>query len=206
MFEKGLSFFPGISVVSQPGPYDGGTDGDRIGELLRFVPLLREIQEPECAVAAAVERAGNLVLRLVCPRYRMKFLKYNRGYNRIDAALARPDAPDLIESSIYELGPVKGVLEKVEPGLKVQKSGRTTGITRGEIVGTGVTVKVEVSDGEIGWFEDQVVSDMKCRGGDSGSLVLDEQMRAVGLLFAGSDTVCVFNPIVEVLNRLNVVF
>ena len=40
--------------------------------------------------------------------------------------------------------------------------------------------------------------------GDSGSIVVDENLRAVGLLFAGSDQATLINPIVNVLKTLQV--
>ena len=43
---------------------------------------------------------------------------------------------------------------------------------------------------------------MKSKAGDSGSLVLDEENRAVGLLFAGSEEFTVINPIKTVLDKL----
>ena len=41
-------------------------------------------------------------------------------------------------------------------------------------------------------------------GGDSGSLVLNDQKQAVGLLFAGSDAVTILNPIEKVCDALGV--
>jgi hypothetical protein len=42
------------------------------------------------------------------------------------------------------------------------------------------------------------------QGGDSGSVVLDMNKRAVGLLFAGSSTATVMNPLPLVLDALQV--
>ena len=41
-------------------------------------------------------------------------------------------------------------------------------------------------------------------GGDSGSAVLDMNKRVVGLLFAGSDSTTIMNPIQLVLDALQV--
>ena len=41
-------------------------------------------------------------------------------------------------------------------------------------------------------------------GGDSGALVLDMQLQAVGLLFAGSPATTLINPIQSVLDALHV--
>ncbi len=54
------------------------------------------------------------------------------------------------------------------------------------------------------WFSDQVVAEMDSQPGDSGALILDLNRKAVGLLFAGSDKLTVFNRISTVLDRLEV--
>ncbi|WP_027717149.1 hypothetical protein [Desulfovirgula thermocuniculi] len=189
--------------VLQPGPYDGGGAGDRIGTLLRFAPLVRAVQEADCPVAAAVVRAGNRLIRGVRPHYELKMFKRYQGANVIDAALALPDAPDLVEEEILEVGRVEG-LAQASPGLKVLKSGRTSGLTAGTVTAVSVTLEVDVGDNAKGWFTDQVVTDMNSQPGDSGSLVLDERQRAVGLLFAGSEKYTIFNRIDQVLSRLEV--
>jgi len=48
------------------------------------------------------------------------------------------------------------------------------------------------------------VADLQSAGGDSGSLVLDEENRAVGLLFAGSEKYTIINQINHVLDQLGV--
>ncbi|OAT82959.1 hypothetical protein [Desulfotomaculum copahuensis] len=187
--------------VLQPGPHDGGQAKDRIAALLRFSPLLRSVQEIECPVAAAVVRAGNLALRTIRPNYELKMLKRYQGANIIDAAVARPDDPGLIDEQIMEIGRLEGVAE-TEPGGAVRKSGRTSGLSEGTVTALGVTLEVEIGENDKGWFTDQVVSDMLSRPGDSGSLVLDTENRAAGLLFAGSEKYTVFNRIDQVLSRL----
>jgi hypothetical protein len=42
------------------------------------------------------------------------------------------------------------------------------------------------------------------QGGDSGSLVLDEKNKAIGLLFAGSPFITICSPIEMVLEQLKV--
>jgi hypothetical protein len=51
---------------------------------------------------------------------------------------------------------------------------------------------------------DQIVTSNISQGGDSGSLVLDENNNAVGLLFAGSDKATIFNRIQNVFRELKV--
>jgi hypothetical protein len=58
--------------------------------------------------------------------------------------------------------------------------------------------------GKIGTFKDQLMSGAMSAGGDSGSAVLDMQKRVVGLLYAGSDSTTIMNPIQFVLDALQV--
>jgi len=192
-------------AILQPGPYDGGKPSDKIAELLRFVPLIRSAQPAECPVAASVASLGNRFIKLIRPAYEMRFYKYSSSTNIVDCAVAKPVKNSLISEEIVELGAVSGVREAQE-GMWVQKSGRTTGVTSGQITAMGVTLKVSLSDEESGWFSDQVVSDVICQPGDSGSLIIDKENKAVGLLFAGSDTHCIFNRIQNVLNLLEIEF
>jgi len=190
--------------VLQPGTYDGGTMADRIGELVRYVPLLRPVEEASCPLARRAAAAGTLALRAVgLKRYRVRVFRTLEAVNLVDAALARPDRPELVRPEIYEVGPVRGLAE-VEPGTPVLKSGRTSGVTRGRVTAIGATLQIALGNDEILWFEDQAVSEMLSQAGDSGSLVLDEDHRAVGLLFAGSERYTIFNPIQNVLQRLGV--
>lgn len=190
-------------AIYQPGVYDGGNQSDRIATLYKFIPLQRQAGESQCPVAAGVAGLGNALIRLVRPNYQMKLVKFYNTPNIIDAALARPDDPGLIEDDILEIGRIDGV-KTVGMEDKVQKSGRSSGLSSGEVTALGVTLQVQLNDSEYGLFSDQVVCDMKSQGGDSGSLVLDKSRRAVGLLFAGSDSFTVFNNINNVLSALEV--
>lgn len=191
--------------ILQPGPYDSGTLKDRIGALERFVPL-RESEIPaDCPVAAGIARSGNLFLQLFRPDYRLRMVKQLAAENVVDCALARPDSPDMVNPAVFEIGEVTGVAE-IKPGQVVQKSGRTSGVTRGTVKTVGTALRVEMKDKESILFSDQVVADMVSQPGDSGSLVLDEERRAVGLLFAGSEKVTVFNRIQNVIEKLVIEF
>jgi hypothetical protein len=80
--------------------------------------------------------------------------------------------------------------------MSVRKSGRTTGFSTGEIQVLDATVNVSYGTGRVAQFENQIVTDPISQGGDSGSLlVAGDALRAVGLLFAGSDQTTIHNPI-----------
>lgn len=164
--------------IFQPGSYDGGTSKDVIANLYRFIPII-------------YEEKGNSGGK--------------RGSsNRVDAAVAKPVSTECIDPDIIEIGMVTGVL-KPELNMKVQKSGRTSGLTSGHVRVLHTTLKVDMDDNRYAVFEDQVVTDMVSKPGDSGSLVVTENGEAIGLLFAGSDRSAIFSPIQNVLSALDVV-
>lgn len=104
----------------------------------------------------------------------------------------------------------------MDEGLLVQKVGRTTGETRGRVTAFELdNVVVEYDIGNIR-FDDQIEiegagNDAFSDGGDSGSLIVDQNCGAVALLFAGGDTggsngkgLTYGNPIQAVLDALKV--
>lgn len=127
---------------------------------------------------------------------------FDKEPNLIDSALARPRNVHLVKPEIMMVGLPQGVA-KAKLGMSIQKSGRTTGYTTGKIKDTSATVKVNY-DNKAALFRNQILTTNMSQGGDSGSLVLDMEKRAVGLLFAGSELVTILNPIAAVLSLLNV--
>jgi hypothetical protein len=133
--------------------------------------------------------------------------------SNVDAAIAEL-RPGLMDETgvIMDIGvPSAATLAPAVP-LAVQKSGRTTGRTTGTIssINTNVVVQYQESCG-IGKkftvsYSNQIVinSSTFSAGGDSGSLILanDGSFSPVGLLFAGSSTTTIANPINEVLARV----
>ena len=125
--------------------------------------------------------------------------KAGRGpVNVIDSALAIPLDPGYVTDSIVGLGRVSGTAD-ARPGMRVYKSGRSTGVTSGQIVSIGNTIKVANEEKNY-VFEEQIGIAAKSGGGDSGSLFVNGQGRAVGLLFAGGDNITYANPIGRVLD------
>lgn len=122
--------------------------------------------------------------------------------NRIDAALAVPVERGLVTGSILGLGPVRST-ETAKPGTQIFKSGRSSGVTRGPVFTVGTTIRVESED-KIYIFEDQMGIISRSEPGDSGSLVVSQHGKAVGLLFAGSGKYSFANPINSVLEFFNV--
>jgi hypothetical protein len=94
-------------------------------------------------------------------------------------------------------------------GMAVKKSGRTTGVTNGNITAVSATIDVSLGSGKTARFVDQIVVGPGnfIAAGDSGSLMVEDVVanpRAVGLLFAGSSTTAIANPIDDVLDSFGV--
>jgi hypothetical protein len=192
-------------AILQPGRADGGQlNADTIGTLLRFEPIRFNETQATCDLALAFAQLGNMAARVMGSKHRVKaFYSDPEASNLVDAALARPADDREVVDEILELGPVNGALP-AELGMNVRKSGRTTGLTSGRIVVLNVTVDVDYGNGNAR-FEDQIVSTPMSQPGDSGSLlVAGEALKAVGLLFAGSDQATLYNPIAHVQSALGI--
>ncbi len=134
--------------------------------------------------------------------------------NTMDAAIARVHNETDCNNHILHVGQVIGVDEPTRE-TPVQKVGRTTGLTHGVIEDIHFQWQFTYEKdqhGDVGrvGFRDQVLINRINASappfsakGDSGALVLDQNMHAIGLLFAGSSQVSVCNPLPAVLNRLN---
>lgn len=189
--------------VYQPGSYDGGTEADLIGHLERFVPIYRYNRDVQCSLAALGLKAANAMIHTIRPYYQFKLERLGHS-NLVDCALARPVAPDQIAPEIIDIGKITGIAE-AKPGQSVKKSGRTSGLTEGKVSAVKVTLNVAMGSGsDVVQFQNQVMAELKSAPGDSGSLIVDSDNRAVGLLFAGSSDHTVFNPIQSVLDQLGV--
>lgn len=192
--------------VLQPGAADGGVvERDKIGSLDRFIPIQMSGRIPACLATRSVESAMNKWLSVTGSLVRVEVVakSLTDSANLVDAALARPLNPRLITEEILGLGKVRGIHE-ADLGVRVRKSGRTTGVTEGEIQVVDATVNVVYSGNVTATFTDQVFTGRMGAGGDSGSLLVDENMNAVGLLFAGSDKSTIYNKISNVVRMLGV--
>lgn len=196
---------PGDAIV-QPGPIDGGsTGGDTIATLLRFCPIEFSNAPGVCNLANAYAELGNTIASVLGSKHRVNTFQSNpQAVNQVDAAVARPVSDGDILDEILEIGAVEGTVGAAL-GMSVRKSGRTTGFTTGQITVINATVDVSYGGGRVARFENQLVSGPMSQGGDSGSLlVAGDSLKAVGLLFAGSNQTTIFNPIQAVLDCLEI--
>jgi hypothetical protein len=165
--------------IIQPGQADKGcrsTAADKIGTLAAFVPL--------------------------------KFAK--TATNTVDAA-----AGAVTTATVKNATPANGygtpssTTKTATLNMAVQKYGRTTVLTHGKVTGLDATILVNYSNNHKATFVHQVVisntGGTSFSGpGDSGSLIVTDNAskNPVGLLFAGSATTTIANPIRTVLNAL----
>ncbi|MDD1665546.1 MAG: S1 family peptidase [Methanomicrobiales archaeon] len=193
-------------VILQPGPYDGGNQAtDTIAELARFVPIAFLEPEPpsDCAIGNGIAAFANLLARAVGSQTRLRAVRIQAEENLVDAAIARPLNVGDLRADILEIGTISGTRQG-ELGMAIRKSGRTTGLTTGEVEQVDVTVDVDYGGGRTARFTDQLLAGAMSQGGDSGSAVLDTGNNLVGLLFAGSDTTTIINRIEHVFTALQV--
>jgi hypothetical protein len=180
--------------ILQPGPYDGGSSADRIATLEQFIPIGFGGSIPGCSPLA-------FLMRLLGPAPTPKINE--PGNNTVDCAIAKPLSANLVDPNILNIGIPTGA-GTATLGTQVQKSGRTTGFTQDQITQIDVTVSVSYGGSQVAIFTNQLMAGAMSQGGDSGSAVLDMNKQVVGLLFAGSDTTTIMNPIQLVLEALQV--
>jgi len=190
--------------ILQPGPYDGGRyPEDHIADLEQFVPINISGLPSECPIATGTADFLNSIARLFGSNVQLQAIDRRQKENLVDAAIARPLNPGDVKDEILQIGTIQGAAEGIL-GMAIKKSGRTTGLTTGEIQQVDVTVNVQYGEGQIARFADQLMAGAMSQGGDSGSAVLDESNHLVGLLFAGSDTTTIMNRIQNVFSALGV--
>lgn len=220
-------------AIYQPGPYDGGRADDKVAELADFIPikftgsnlvdcaLARFTSDPvppsppapdpdptppsppeedsKCPVANLLATIINFPAKLFGRQTRLKAV-------RPRAVEVKASATEGVE---YDNTPLNlGVtitrqIAEVSVGDTVQKSGRTTSVTVDEVLGIDSASNVQYDAG-VARFDDQIICGPMSAGGDSGSVVYDAQGNAIGLLFAGSDTVTIVNRIQNVFTELNI--
>jgi hypothetical protein len=119
------------------------------------------------------------------------------------------------DGAILEIGTISRSTVGASINQAVKKSGRTTGLTRSSVSGLNATISVAYENECAGGaaftktFTGQIVITNRgskfLNSGDSGSLMVEDvatNPRAVGLLFAGSSSSAIANPINQVLSFL----
>src|SRR5215212_2453457 len=133
--------------------------------------------------------------------------------SNVGAAVAQLRAGQMDSTgSIEDIGVPSGTIQNASVGLSVAKSGRTTGFTTGTVSSINTSVSVQYQKGcnqgkkfTVSYTNQVVInSSTFSAGGDSGSLIVTNNAshNPVALLFAGSSTTTIGNPIGEVLTKL----
>jgi hypothetical protein len=174
------------------------TVGDDIGQ-----PGLIDVN---CSAAGAQIVADLTTLSSIYPP--------NNGVN-VDCSIAQVRSGMVrTDGAILEIGTLSNATTAAFVGQAVKKSGRTTGLTRSSISGLNATISVGYETECAGTsftktYTGQIVVTNRRSGflnsGDSGSLMVEDvatNPRAVGLLYAGSSTTAIANPIGQVLSYL----
>jgi hypothetical protein len=106
----------------------------------------------------------------------------------VDGAVIEYQSSRPFTEEILGIGKIVGTA-KATLGMKVRKRGRTTELTYGIIDGIDVTTSVQgtniVFQNQLVIVPDKTKNAVFSNSGDSGSLIVNEENKAVGLLFAG---------------------
>jgi hypothetical protein len=180
-------------IASSPGDSDKASIGDPINQ-----PGLIDVQcqDIEDDYVATLSKLSSLT-----------------GSTNVDASFAAIISGRVrTDGSILEIGTVSSTTMAASVNLRVKKSGRTSGVTRGKVTAINADVTVGYEDECNGEYFTVEYSGQIfiggggfSQGGDSGSLVVENvrnNPRPVGLLFAGGGGITVANPIDDVLSYL----
>jgi hypothetical protein len=207
--------------IRQPGRADGGTDDDRFARLTEYVRIRFDGEngngnggkKSSSSMGWKVWKwPANAIASLVgCP-YRLVVARPNvieqPEPNLVDAAVARVLLEDWVDLEIPGVGEIQGFRD-LDLGDRVIKTGRSTETTKGLVETVSATSQVDYGVGKgTATFSDQFVirgeSGDFSQGGDSGSVVLDEEGFVGGLLFAGGSGVTIVNRMSHVVSLLGI--
>jgi hypothetical protein len=177
----------------QPGAFDGGTAADQIGTLAAYRPIVFTSSASN-TIDGALAQVDGSAIGFGTPT--------DDGYGAPGTALFGDANGD-------------GVFDDRNAllGVPVQKYGRTTKLTKGQITGVNATLTIcyevlFIFCTKSARFVDQIIIEPAgfSGGGDSGSLIVtdDANKSPVALLFAGSSTQTIANRLDLVLDYFDV--
>lgn len=123
--------------------------------------------------------------------------------NHTDCAIAKITNSNLVSYKIALLGNIDGTKPPTLNKL-VRKVGETSELTLGHITSINVTTEATYSATQKALFKNQIATTRMSEDGDSGSVLLDFNNYAIGLLFSSSGSNYFYNPIDTVLSSLGV--
>jgi PKD repeat protein len=192
----------------QPGTYDGGVDPNQPPDY-NHVDVIGQLCDFE-SIDFSLFGSNTIDAAIVCTTPGLVGNSTPKDSQGNELGYGTPNSVIWGDSdSNGEFDNVNNLL-----GLHVQKFGRTTGLTHGQVSEVNVTVNVcydncdNIFYAYLARFVDQlsITPGNFSAGGDSGSLIVtdDANNNPVGLLFAGSSTNTLANRIDLVLNRFDV--
>lgn len=191
-------------AILQLGPADGGSSAqDLIARLSEFVPIEFDQGSTPCSIGNATAAILNGLAKLLGSQTRLQPMRAAAADNLVDCAIAEPISESDVKNEILNIGALGGTATGTL-GMSIKKSGRTTGFTTGSILQIDVTSRVSYGSNKVATFVDQLMAGAMSQGGDSGSAVLSEDNKLVGLLFAGSTNSTIINRIENVFQALQV--
>lgn len=123
--------------------------------------------------------------------------------NEVDCAIARVDYSPIVAPEIAYIELPRGT-SSPQLGLPIQRTSRTTEHLNGLIISIGASIIVDFPNNQKALFTNQIITNDISAPGDSGSLLLDNYKKAVGLLCGGSKCFTMYNSINTVLSYLDV--
>lgn len=168
----------------------------------------------QAAVGEDISQPGRIDNGCQLPPIVADFTKASPLGSNVDAALAQLRAGTMDPTGFIEdIGAISSAVKAPTVGLAVAKSGRTTGFTTGSIasINTSVSVQYQKNCGSgkkftVSYINQVVINSTTfSAGGDSGSLIVSNNAchQPVALLYAGSSSSTIGNPIGEVLTKLS---
>lgn len=160
--------------------------------------------ENRASINDLIYQPGPADSRSLNPIGRLKnYLRLNNADNPHDSGIVAIDPELFRQNMINDMYPgvrlpLKGFRD-ASINMPVQKFGRTTGHTTGTVLGLNGRFKITFDMGVLE-FVNCIVTSAMSKGGDSGSIIMDMDMHAIGLLFAGSDRVTLANPIQPIVD------
>jgi hypothetical protein len=130
--------------------------------------------------------------------------------NTVDAAIALVSIDQVGAATPADgYGTPSSAILQATLDLPVKKYGRTTGLTTGAVTGVNATVMIKYDKGQTRFIKQVIIQGSGgsfSAGGDSGSLIVTQSgNHPVALLFAGSTSTTIGNPIDLVLSAFGVI-
>jgi hypothetical protein len=187
-------------LALETGVRDGVVVGGRFGIAVTGDPILQPGDEPP-----RKKLPGDLIASLsdFVPLYFVG-ASVPVETNYCDVALARVNDPATVLPSVPFLGAsgrwihVNSVADTIRIDDVVFKVGRTSGATRGTVTAVEATVRITYDAGMV-LFDRQCLTTPMSAAGDSGSLIIESNGVACGILLGGSDSSSIFSPMLTIL-------